>query len=558
MGDKWLEVPVQVLQPDISAKIANLNTGFLFVARTGSLTYQQLHILRLIGFLMIRVIAGNCQKAENRTMSTPAKPSRILFMNTLAFVVCFAVWTMYGVLITFLVDARVLTLDKSQIGWLIGIPILTGSVMRLPIGLLTDRYGGKPVYIGVMLFSAVALFITSFANSFAGFLVCGLLFGMSGSAFAVGIAYSSVWFPKERQGTALGIFGMGNAGSAVTTLAAPHLLTAFTNNGQNLEGWRRLPQVYGLALLAMTVLFAVTTQNRKVAATSQKTLSQMLSPLKDVRVWRFGLYYFVVFGAFVALAQWLVPYYLNVYGMNLATAGLLASVFSLPSGVIRALGGWASDKFGARSTMYWVLSTCAIFFLMLVAPRMDIRSPGEGLMAERGGTVTQVSQSTVVVDDKVYTLRTEPVVTKATEGTLVLPNFRSWQEPLVAIDQKVKKKDLLAKGVTHVYFQANIWVFTGLVFLAGIMMGIGKAAVYKHIPEYYPNDVGVVGGMVGVIGGLGGFLCPIIFGYMLKLTGLWTSCWLLLAVLSIVCLVWMHLVILKMGRQQDASRVAEG
>ncbi len=484
-------------------------------------------------------------------------------MNTLAFTVCFAVWTMYGVLITFLVDNRYLLIDKGQIGWLIGIPVLTGSVMRLPVGLLTDRFGGKPVYLSVMVFAALALFVTSQVSTFAGFMAGGLLFGMSGAAFAVGIAYSSVFFPKERQGTALGIFGMGNAGSAITTLAAPTMLKNFTNGGQNMEGWRTLPLVYGVALLVMAGLFAIFTVNKKVEDAGQRTLGQMLRPLKDVRVWRFGLYYFLVFGVFVALAQWLVPYYLNVYGMSLAMAGLLASVFSLPSGVVRALGGWASDKFGARSTMYWVLSACAVFFFLLVAPRMDIRSPGEGIMAERAGKVISVQANQVVVDSslakqegakladvKTYALRSETPIDpkKLEEGVLVWPTFRSWQEPAVQPGQAIKKKDLLARGITHVYFQANVWVFTALVFMAGIMMGIGKAAVYKHIPEYFPKDVGVVGGIVGVIGGLGGFLCPILFGYLLKLTGLWTSCWLFLALLSVVCLVWMHLVILRMTR----------
>ena len=489
-------------------------------------------------------------------MSAKASANRILFMNTLAFTVCFAVWTMYGVLITFLVDARYLNIDKSQIGWLIGIPILTGSLMRLPVGLLTDRYGGKPIYIAVMLFAAVSLFITSQVSSFAGLMICGLLFGMSGAAFAVGIAYSSVCFPKERQGLALGVFGMGNAGSARTTLGAPTLLKNFTQDGKDIEGWRMLPVAYGVALLVMTLLFALFTTNRKVEDAGQRTIGQMLAPLKDTRVWRFGLYYFVVFGAFVALAQWLVPYYLNVYGMTLAMAGLLASVFSLPSGVIRALGGWASDKFGARATMYWVLSSCALFFLLLVAPRMDIRSPGEGIMADRKGTVVAVDAGHIQVDDKPYSLRIEPPLDpKVLEaGNLVWPTFRAWQEPVVKEGQVIKKKELLARGVTNVYFQANVWVFTVLVFLAGIMMGVGKAAVYKHIPEYFPKDVGVVGGIVGVIGGLGGFFCPIIFGYLLKLTGLWTSCWLLLALLSIVCLVWMHLVILRMTRGMTSTR----
>ncbi|MEQ1822175.1 MAG: MFS transporter [Fimbriimonadaceae bacterium] len=489
-------------------------------------------------------------------MSERTPSNRILFMNTLAFTVCFAVWTMYGVLITFLVDNRYLMIDKGQIGWLIGIPILTGSVMRLPAGLLTDRYGGKPVFISVMVFAASSLFITSQVSTFMGFMLAGLMFGMSGASFAVGIAYSSLWFAKERQGTALGIFGMGNAGSAITTLAAPTMLKNFTNAGQNIEGWRTLPIVYGIALLIMAGLFALLTVNKKVEAASQKTMGQMLAPLKDVRVWRFGIYYFLVFGAFVALAQWLVPYYLNVYGMSLAMAGLLASVFSLPSGVIRALGGWASDKFGARSTMYWILSSCALFFLLLIAPRMDIRSPGEGVMADRKGTVVSASMDHIVVGDKTYNLHTETPLDpkKLEEGVLVMPTFRSWQEPAVKPGQQVKKKELLARGITHVYFQANVWVFTGLVFLAGIMMGIGKAAVYKHIPEYFPNDVGVVGGIVGVIGGLGGFFCPILFGYLLKLTGLWTSCWVFLGVLSIVCLVWMHVVILRMTRGMTSNR----
>ncbi|MBV6459430.1 MAG: hypothetical protein HONBIEJF_02578 [Fimbriimonadaceae bacterium] len=488
-------------------------------------------------------------------MSERSVANRVLFMNTLAFTVCFAVWTMYGVLITFLVDNRYLVIDKAQVGWLIGIPILTGSVMRLPVGMLTDRYGGKPVYIGVMLFAGLSLLVASQVSTFTGFMAAGLLFGMSGAAFAVGIAFSSVYFPKESQGTALGIFGMGNAGSAVTTLAAPSLLKMFTDDGKNIEGWRTLPIVYSIALLLMTAIFALTTTNKKIPLDHQKSFKEMLTPLGDVRVWRFGLYYFLVFGAFVALAQWLVPYYLNVYGMSLAMAGLLASVFSLPSGVIRALGGWASDRFGARATMYWVLSTCAVFFLLLVAPRMDIRSPGEGIMADSKGRVTAVSPTTVVVDDKAYTLKPEPPLDKAKleTDTLVWPTFRSWQEPNVQVGQEVKKKELIARGVTHVYFQANVWVFTALVFLAGIMMGIGKAAVYKHIPEYFPKDVGVVGGIVGVIGGLGGFFCPILFGYLLKSTGLWTSCWLFLGALSIICLVWMHLVILRMTRGMTST-----
>lgn len=483
-------------------------------------------------------------------MNSRATSNRVLIVNTIAFTACFAVWTMYGVLITFLVDNKVLAIDKGQIGWLLGVPVLTGSIFRLPVGMLTEKYGGKPVYIGVMLVAAVSVYLTSFANTYGQFLLGGLFFGLSGASFAVGIAYTSAFFPKQSQGTALGVFGMGNAGSAATTVFGPMLLQSYTNGGQNIEGWRRFPQLYALLLVAMSVLFALSTVNKKDANATQKTMGQMLKPLKDVRVWRFGLYYFLVFGAFVALAQWLVPYYLNVYGLSLASAGLLAAVFSFPSGVIRALGGWASDKFGARATMYWVLGSCCVLFAMLIAPRMNIESPGEGIMADKPGVVASVSANEIVVDAKKYALTVPVVEDHDAEGTLVWPKVRAWHEPAVQAGQKVKRKEVLARGVTRIYFQANIVVFTVLVFLAGIMMGIGKAAVYKHIPEYFPNDVGVVGGIVGVIGGLGGFVCPILFGYMLKGTALWTSCWLFLGLLSVICITWMHMVVLRMTKDK--------
>ncbi len=477
-------------------------------------------------------------------------------MNTLAFTVCFAAWTMYGVLGAFLSDHGILTIDKAQMGWLLGIPILTGSLLRLPVGLLTDRFGGKPISIAIMLFSALALVATSFASSFLAFVFTGLAFGVAGAIFTAGVAYTSLWFPKERQGTVLGIFGMGTVGSALTSMGAPVILNALTDKGTKPEGWRGLPLIYAGALVVVTVLFALLTQNKKVVAGPKKTLGTMLKPMRDVRVWRFGLYYFVVFGGFVALSQWLIPYYLNVYGMSLATAGLMASAFSLPSGITRALGGMVSDRFGARSTMYVVLSACTVLFLALVAPRMDITSPGEGIMADKAGTVSAVSSTSVLVGPKTYSLKQKPSDV-VVEGNLVLPKFDSWQEPAVKPGQEVRKKELLAHGVTHVFFQANVWVFSSVVLLAGAMMGFGMAAVFRHIPDYFPNDVGVTAGLVGVIGGLGGFICPILFGWMLKATGLWSSCWLFLAVLTVVSLVWMHLVILRMGHEQDRDRAAE-
>ena len=201
-----------------------------------------------------------------------------------------------------------------------------------------------------------------------------------------------------------------------------------------------------------------------------------------------------------------------------------------------------SDRLGPRRVMYWVLSVCVACFLLLIVPRMDIQSPGEGVMAGRPGTVTFVSDSKVVVGDMSYALRTaqELDITDQNDRMLILPTSNVWQVPVVQVGDEVKGRQLLAKGVTHIYFQANVWIFTGIVFVTGIVMGIGMAAVYRHITDYFPSDVGVAGGMVGVIGGLGGFLGPVIFGYLLKGTGIWTTTWMFLALLAATSLAWMH------------------
>ena len=280
----------------------------------------------------------------------------------------------------------------------------------------------------------------------------------------------------------------------------------------------------------------------------------MLAPLTNVRVWRFGMYYFLVFGCFVAFSQWLVPYFVTVYYLPLVTAGIFAGLFSFPSGVIRAVGGWMSDKWGARKVMYWVLISSVLVSFLLIVPKMEITSAGSGVMAKRQGSVTFISDSLITVDGLDYPLKSKSHTFddfgNLDNQTLLLPTKESWHEPLVKVGEQVKKKTLLARGVSHIYFQANVWVFAVFVIFIGSIWGIGKAAVYKHIPDYFPNEVGVVGGMVGVLGGLGGFFCPIIFGYLLEGTGLWTSCWMFMFFLSALCLFWMHSVIRKMTQKE--------
>lgn len=477
-------------------------------------------------------------------MADKGRAITVLTLNTLAFTMCFACWMLNGVLVTFLVEHQVFPWTEAQVGWLIGIPVLSGSLLRFPVGILTDKYGGRLVYTCVMLLSAAPMWLLGRADGFWGFFLASLGFGFAGTSFAVGIAYTSVWFRRERQGTALGIFGAGNAGAALTSLFAPRLLNWLTAGGEQIEQWRHLPQLYAAALAVTAVVFALFTHHRKTDDSHINSFAERMAPLRSVRVWRFGLYYFLVFGGFVSLSQWLIPYYVNAYSMSIATAGLMASFFSLPSGGVRAIGGWMSDHFGARRVMYWVLTACLLGCALLIVPQMTIHAPGKGVMAKRAGTVTEVTPEHVAVDGKAYPLFAlgdrNPARAEGTGDMLVFPTTARWQEPVVKPGDPVLKRQLLARGMTQIYFQANVWIFTALVFIVGFMMGIGKAAVYKYIPDYFPRDVGVVGGMVGVIGGLGGFFCPILFGYLLEYTGVWTTCWMFFAVLSGLCLAWMQ------------------
>ncbi len=467
----------------------------------------------------------------------------VLTVNTLAFTVCFAAWMLNGVLLTFLTSRQIFDWTPVEIGFLMGIPVLTGSIFRLPAGILTDKFGGKPIFGGLLLLSAVPMYLLSYADSLVTYALCSFGFGLTGVSFAIGIAFTSVWYPRRNQGTALGIFGAGNAGAALTTALAPSLLDYLTNDGAQLDHWRRLPMIYSGALLIMGVIFLLVTENKKPAS-STRDFKQMLEPLKRVRVWRFGLYYFLVFGCFVAFSQWLMPYFVNVYRLDLVMAGIFAAMFSFPSGVIRAFGGWLSDKIGARIVMYWVLGASVVISFMLVIPKMEVISAGPGVMSKTQGVVTEVTPTLIRVGQHDYTIiEKNPQFEKLDRGTFVFPTKQTWQKALVKKGQRVEPRQLLAEGVTRIYFQANVWIFAALVILLGSIWGIGKAAVYKHIPDYFPEEVGVVGGMVGVLGGLGGFICPIIFGYLLQSTGLWTSCWMFMCLVSVVCLVWMHLVI---------------
>ncbi len=416
-------------------------------------------------------------------MSTTHIPSaadqnRAIGLSTFAFTICFAVWTIFAI-IGIEIKAE-LGLNDTQFGLLVGTPILTGSLTRLFLGVWADQYGGRLVLPLTMLASAAATFLLSYADTYFLTLVAALGLGLAGGSFAVGVAYVSKWYPQEKQGTALGFFGMGNVGAAVTKFAAPFVMVSL--------GWTAVAQIWAVVLGITAIGFFLLAKDdpdfaeRKISGAKPKSLMQQLEPLKNQQVWRFSLYYFFVFGAFVALALWLPQYLMGVYGLDIKMAGILAATFSLSASLFRAYGGILSDRYGARKVMYATFGISLVCLFMLSYPATDYVIHG-------------------------------------------------------------------IKGEIKFTTSMGLVPFVITVFVLGFFMSLGKAAVFKHIPVYYPGHVGSVGGMVGMVGGLGGFVLPIVFGAVSDLTGIWTSCFMVLFALVGVAMAWMHFAVRQMEQQ---------
>jgi len=297
-------------------------------------------------------------------MSTQShKQVSVLTLSTLAFTVCFAVWVMFSI-IGIPIKAS-LGLNETQFGLLAATPILTGSLIRLPLGMLTDKIGGRIVLFVLMVSTVLPIYLISLATEYWHFLLLGLFVGVAGGAFSVGISYVARWFPRQRQGLAMGIFGAGNAGAAVTKFVAPSLVVAY--------GWQAVPQVYAVAMLAMAILFWIFTYTDTTHhVPGHVTVRDQLAVLKDRNVWKLCQYYSIVFGGYVALSLWMTKYYITEYGFGMQTAALLAAVFVLPSGIIRAMGGWLSDRFGAHRMTWWVMWVSWICLFLLSYPQTEM------------------------------------------------------------------------------------------------------------------------------------------------------------------------------------------
>ena len=295
-------------------------------------------------------------------LSNSRKAWSVLIVSTLAFTVCFMVWMMFGVI--GIPIKKMLNLNATQFGLLMSMPVLTGSLIRVPLGIWTDRFGGRVVLATLMALTVPAIWMMSYATEYWHFLTIGLFVGLAGGSFSVGTPYVARWFPKSKQGTAMGVYGAGNSGSAVNKFVAPVILVPF--------GWTMVPQVYAAIMLGALILFWMFSYSDPAHLVPNTVkFSDQLKVLKDPKVIKYCQYYSIVFGGYVALALWMVQYYVGEYGLDIRVAALLAACFSLPGGVLRAFGGILSDKYGAHAVTWGLMWVSWICLFLLSYPQTD-------------------------------------------------------------------------------------------------------------------------------------------------------------------------------------------
>ncbi len=361
-----------------------------------------------------------------------------LTLATGAFVVCFAIFGSVSAMMPVLKTR--LALSPVQVSVALAVPVLLGSLGRIPLGMLTDRYGGRLIFALVMLASIVPALLLGWVQAYWQLLVVDFFAGVSLASFAVGVGFVSRWFPPQRQGYALGVYGAGNIGQSLAAFGAPVIVTAF--------GFRWGFWTFALIALAWLAIYVALARNAPAPRVT-KTFGQMIAPLRERKSWVLSLYYFLTFGGFVAMSVYLPTFLTDVFKLEIRDAGLRTAGFVVLATLMRPIGGVLADRVGGLTILRWVFPFTAVMALLMA-------------------TIQMVP----------FTL--------------------------------------------------------GALGMAAAI-GLGNGAVFKLVPEYFPQSVGSVTGLVGAAGGLGGFFPPLLLGIISEMFGSTMLGFVALALFALLC-----------------------
>jgi len=372
--------------------------------------------------------------------SNASRPNTLqLILGTGAFALCFAVFGSVSAMMPVL--KKTFHLAPVQASIAMAIPVLLGSLGRIPLGLLTDRLGGRKVFTWTMIASIVAAVLMGKVESYPQLLLFGFFTGIALASFSVGVAFVSGWYPPEKQGFALGVYGAGNVGQSLAAFGAPLL---FLHLGFRNTFWT----FAGLLALWTVIFFSFAKDAPSIAP--PKSLSQMVQPLREGMSWVLSFFYFLTFGGFVAMSIYLPMFLTELFKLTPQDAGMRTAGFVLVATVMRPVGGWLSDKIGGLTILIGIFPFVTAMALLLT-------------------------------------------------------------------------------------FQTMVPFTLGALGMAAAI-GLGNGAVFKLVPQYFPQSVGAVTGLVGAMGGLGGFFPPLALGLIRQQTGSFVWGFVLLGCFALICL----------------------
>lgn len=288
-----------------------------------------------------------------------ANPALQLLLGTGAFAFCFAIFGSVSAMMPVL--RKTFGLTPVQVSLALAVPVLLGSLGRIPLGMLTDRFGGRRVFSAVMVFSILAAGLMGFVSSYSQLLIFGFLTGAALASFSVGVGFVSGWYPPARQGFALGVYGAGNVGQSLAAFGAPFLFAAV--------GLRGTFWTFGGLLLVWLVFFWMMAENAPRAA-QPKTMRELFEPLRSQMSWVLSFFYFLTFGGFVAMSIYLPVFLTDLFRLTPQDAGMRTAGFVLLATAMRPVGGWLADRIGGLTILLWVFPAVAVASLLLTVDRM--------------------------------------------------------------------------------------------------------------------------------------------------------------------------------------------